>query len=282
MTQPAARIPVDLHVCPMTPPPGLPISYIGCPTVITCNFIQARMGDICTCVGPPPPIGGDPIVTGSFTVLICGQPAARMGDLTAKGGAIVTGCPTVLIGMVGGGAMVMIGMAVISILTTIQNVADTIGGMLDPGGNLEAAATAVNPSGSVVNCGHIIDAVAQRLTGMDPNATAPAGQDGSFDDIEDRFGTDMTWGSNFQDAYDAVETGGDGTIAIVGIGYSGGGSHVVALANDNGTVGIVEGQNWGPDDPAEVITDVDRANERYNSDGGSNIGWGLAGSRNAP
>jgi uncharacterized Zn-binding protein involved in type VI secretion len=35
---------------------------------------------------------------GSFTVLIGGQPAARMGDLTAHGGTIVMGFPTVLIG----------------------------------------------------------------------------------------------------------------------------------------------------------------------------------------
>jgi uncharacterized Zn-binding protein involved in type VI secretion len=45
------------------------------------------------CVGPP-----DVIALGSFTVLIGGQPAARMGDLTAHGGTIVLGMPTVLIG----------------------------------------------------------------------------------------------------------------------------------------------------------------------------------------
>jgi uncharacterized Zn-binding protein involved in type VI secretion len=44
------------------------------------------------CVGPP-----DVIVLGSFTVLISGQPAARLGDLTAHGGAIIMGYPTVLI-----------------------------------------------------------------------------------------------------------------------------------------------------------------------------------------
>jgi uncharacterized Zn-binding protein involved in type VI secretion len=44
-------------------------------------------------VGPP-----DTIILGSMTVLISGQPAARLGDQTAHGGAIVGGCPTVLIG----------------------------------------------------------------------------------------------------------------------------------------------------------------------------------------
>jgi uncharacterized Zn-binding protein involved in type VI secretion len=34
---------------------------------------------------------------GSFKVLINKMPAARMGDLTAHGGSIVLGCPTVLI-----------------------------------------------------------------------------------------------------------------------------------------------------------------------------------------
>ena len=32
------------------------------------------------------------------TVMICGKPAARMGDTTAHGGQIVLGCPTVIIG----------------------------------------------------------------------------------------------------------------------------------------------------------------------------------------
>jgi uncharacterized Zn-binding protein involved in type VI secretion len=35
---------------------------------------------------------------GSVTVLIGGMPAARMGDMTAHGGAIVMGFPTVMIG----------------------------------------------------------------------------------------------------------------------------------------------------------------------------------------
>jgi uncharacterized Zn-binding protein involved in type VI secretion len=48
---------------------------------------------MCVCVGPP-----STIVLGSFTVLIQGRPAARMGDMTAHGGTIVSGFPTVLIG----------------------------------------------------------------------------------------------------------------------------------------------------------------------------------------
>ncbi|WP_415717026.1 PAAR domain-containing protein [Roseibium sp.] len=55
------------------------------------------MTDFCICVGPPP-ANVDPIVKGSFTVLIGMLPAARMGDPTLKGGVITTGEFTVLIG----------------------------------------------------------------------------------------------------------------------------------------------------------------------------------------
>jgi hypothetical protein len=71
---------------------------MGSPTVITGKMPQARISDTCICVGPP-----DVIAKGAFTVLVNNMPAARMGDMTAHGGSIVTGCPTVLIGDGGGG-----------------------------------------------------------------------------------------------------------------------------------------------------------------------------------
>ena len=40
----------------------------------------------------------DIIVKGSMTVMVCYLPAARMGDMTAHGGSIVVGFPTVMIG----------------------------------------------------------------------------------------------------------------------------------------------------------------------------------------
>jgi len=95
MGMPAARV-GDMHVCPMVtvlvphvggpilPPGGLPVLIGGMPA--------ARVTDMCVCVGPP-----DLIALGSFKVLIGGMPAARLGDLTAHGGTIVMGCPTVLI-----------------------------------------------------------------------------------------------------------------------------------------------------------------------------------------
>lgn len=96
MGKPAARI-TDMHVCPMisgtVPHVGGPIMPPGCATVLIGGQPAARVGDLCTCSGPP-----DSIVVGSATVMIGGMAAARMGDSTAHGGSIVAGCPTVLIG----------------------------------------------------------------------------------------------------------------------------------------------------------------------------------------
>jgi uncharacterized Zn-binding protein involved in type VI secretion len=96
MPQPAARV-GDMHECPMitvlVPHVGGPILPPGDPTVLIAGMPAARMGDMCTCVGPP-----DFIVMGDFTVLVGGQPLARMGDMTAHGGAIVLGDPTVVSG----------------------------------------------------------------------------------------------------------------------------------------------------------------------------------------
>ncbi len=92
----AARI-SDMHICPMVngvvPHVGGPILPPGAVTVLIGNLPPARVGDLCTCIGPP-----DSIILGSATVLIDGMPAARVGDLTTHGGTIIAGCPTVIIG----------------------------------------------------------------------------------------------------------------------------------------------------------------------------------------
>ena len=95
----AARI-GDMHVCPMVTPGVPPIPHVGGPilppgaiTTLIGGVPAARATDMCVCVGPP-----DIIAKGSMTVLIGGLPAARMGDLTAHGGTIVIGFPTVMIG----------------------------------------------------------------------------------------------------------------------------------------------------------------------------------------
>lgn len=96
MGAPAARI-TDMHVCPMVtgvvPHVGGPILPAGEPTVLIGGMPAARVGDMCTCVGPP-----DSILMGSSTVIVGGMPAARLGDTTAHGGTIVLGEFTVLIG----------------------------------------------------------------------------------------------------------------------------------------------------------------------------------------
>ena len=71
----------------------------GAPTVLIGDQPAARAGDMASCVGPI-----DVIQEGSASVLICGQPAARIGDKTAHGGALMSGCTTVLIGDDDGGA----------------------------------------------------------------------------------------------------------------------------------------------------------------------------------
>ena len=104
MGQPAARA-GDMHVCPMVTPGVPPIPHVGGPVlppcsvnVITGKMPQARVTDMCVCVGPP-----DIIVKGSSGVFVNKLMAARMGDTCAHGGSIIIGCPTVLIGETKGG-----------------------------------------------------------------------------------------------------------------------------------------------------------------------------------
>jgi len=65
----------------------------GYSTVMIGYMPAARVGDTCTCAGPP-----DAIVMGSGTVMIGYMPAARIGDSTAHGGVITVGYTTVIIG----------------------------------------------------------------------------------------------------------------------------------------------------------------------------------------
>lgn len=233
----AARV-GDPHVCPMFDGPkphvGGPILPPGVPTVLIGGLPAATVGSLCTCASAP-----DVIIRGSPSVLIGGRMAARQFDTTAHGGMILMGCPTVLIGDVGIGPD----------LAALKDIV-----------------AAVNPLNGTVNCGNIIDAIVARLQGTDPTATAPIDQDGTWPEIEQRFNTQFTWGQTMNDAYSDVRNGGPGTTAIVGIKYQGGGSHVVVMTNRNGTVGILEGQDWGPGDGQEVITDVGRADNRYGAD----------------
>jgi uncharacterized Zn-binding protein involved in type VI secretion len=75
----------------LKPHVGGPIA-MACPTVLVSGQPVARIGDLAICVGPP-----DVIVMGSPKFLVGGMPAARMGDMTAHGGVIVQGAPNVLL-----------------------------------------------------------------------------------------------------------------------------------------------------------------------------------------
>jgi uncharacterized Zn-binding protein involved in type VI secretion len=92
---PAARV-SDMTTCPMSDGPkphvGGPIMPPGQPTVLIGGLPAARVGDMCTCVGPPAMIA-----MGSTKVMIGGKPAARMGDSTAHGGVVVGGYPRVMV-----------------------------------------------------------------------------------------------------------------------------------------------------------------------------------------
>lgn len=86
-----------MHTCPLVTPGGTP--HVGgpilggAPTVLMGGLPAARATDMATCAGPP-----DLLSMGSATVMIEGRPAVRMGDLTAHGGTVIGGLPTVLIG----------------------------------------------------------------------------------------------------------------------------------------------------------------------------------------
>jgi uncharacterized Zn-binding protein involved in type VI secretion len=68
---------------PPIPHVGGPILPPGAVTVLIGGLPAARVGDI---------------ALGSFTVLTMKMPQARIGDMTAHGGSIVLGLPTVLVG----------------------------------------------------------------------------------------------------------------------------------------------------------------------------------------
>ena len=89
---PAAARLGDMHTCPVPQHTGGPVA-LGSATVMIGGQPAARVGDVATCAGPP-----DAVIQGSPTVLVDFMPAARQGDATAHGGVIAQGDPSVLIG----------------------------------------------------------------------------------------------------------------------------------------------------------------------------------------
>ncbi|MBL3659081.1 PAAR domain-containing protein [Fulvivirga sediminis] len=89
----------SMHICPMctgtVPHVGGPISGPGQSNILINGKPAATQGDLCICSGPP-----DTIVQGHSAVMHNGKPAACVGDMTAHGGTITVGEPTVIHGFV--------------------------------------------------------------------------------------------------------------------------------------------------------------------------------------
>lgn len=84
------------------------VVMVGFPTVLIGGMPASRIGDLHVCpmvTGVVPHVGG-PFIMGSPTVIVGGMPQSRVTDqLTCVGppDVAVMGCPTVLVGMAGGG-----------------------------------------------------------------------------------------------------------------------------------------------------------------------------------
>ncbi len=95
------------------------IVTIGFPTVIIGGMPASRIGDMHICpmfTGLVPHVGG-PFILGSFTVIVGSMPQSKVGDMLICVGppdTLIMGCPTVQVGMAGGGGgagAVMAGLA---------------------------------------------------------------------------------------------------------------------------------------------------------------------------
>lgn len=134
----------------------------------------------------------------------------------------------------------------------------------------------MNPSGNTVNCGHSVDVVINRLRGTNPTAVSHnIGLAGTFEEIATRHGTVFTWGHSLDEIYHLIQSGGHGTIALLGIIWTSPSSHIVAIANVDGAVGVCEGQEWAMDMPPEVVADMAKAKSRYNPTGGETFGLAM-------
>lgn len=99
MSLPAFRCEVDVHLCPHTngivPHSAGTVGPSGSRTVLICGSPAATMGDVIHEVGMP-----NVVIAGSNNVFIDGRAAARVGDYTAHGTCLGPGpgAVTVLIG----------------------------------------------------------------------------------------------------------------------------------------------------------------------------------------
>ena len=223
---PAARV-TDMHTCPMVtvlvPHVGGPILPPGAPTVLIGFLPAARVTDMLVCVGPP-----DMIAKGSAGVFINFLPAARMGDITAHGGVIILGEPTVMVGEIGApspgaGGMggVAAGLAMAGLSTPINPNASAYGkgGAAAPGSGyknivikgsaafrkktladlakLEKTKTGKLILDTIANGGHTVTiseldmATAQKNGGLTKATDPPKAKDGTGSDSSVRYNPDL-------------------------------------------------------------------------------------------
>ncbi|MDN3720236.1 PAAR domain-containing protein [Roseibium salinum] len=90
-----------MHTCPSCAGVPAPIAYKCAYSVLTGKMPQARVTDLCVCLGPRRRSAATRSLQEPGPCWSKKLPAARMTDLTLKGGAIVSGFPTVLIGTSG-------------------------------------------------------------------------------------------------------------------------------------------------------------------------------------
>lgn len=143
-------------------------------------------------------------------------------------------------------------------------------------GRLAVIADEVNPDKGRQNCGFIIDAVKSRLMGKDSKASAPVPRssagleltDGSWSDIEVRFNSTFQDNVGFENAFKNVHDGGHGTMGLIKIIRPDGSAHVAMIANNHGSVAIIEGQGGG-----FISSSANAATKQYNADGNNSIGF---------
>jgi uncharacterized Zn-binding protein involved in type VI secretion len=72
----------------------------GCSNVLIGGMPAAVLGDMHTCAIPPPAHAptASPFAFGSGSVMFCGRPALRVGDVCGCGAFVAIGCATVVIG----------------------------------------------------------------------------------------------------------------------------------------------------------------------------------------
>ena len=180
-----------------------------------------------------------------------------------------------------------------------QNIIDTIQyliGVEKTSAALDKIANEVNPYNSSAlipsdgslpnNCISIAESVADRMLGKNLSKTADycdycftvtqldnkfGLSESDWHGVPSSIGAQATPPATFDDAFNAIKVSGSGAVGFVLMRSSDGSQHIVAIANIDGAVGIVEAQNV----PPTVIYNAKAASQFYNSDGGLSVAYAV-------